>query len=39
VPTELTSQSATAMLDALVRWEAALRTLRPAREDDPTLDD
>jgi NAD(P)H-dependent FMN reductase len=34
VPTELVQQSATAMLDALVRWTAALRTLRPAVEGD-----
>jgi NAD(P)H-dependent FMN reductase len=33
-PTELVTQSAIAMLDALVRWEAALRTLRPTPEID-----
>ncbi|BEP14380.1 NAD(P)H-dependent oxidoreductase [Acidothermaceae bacterium B102] len=33
--TELMSQSATAMLDSLVRWTTALGTLRPAVEDDP----
>jgi NAD(P)H-dependent FMN reductase len=38
VPTEMMTQSATAMLDALVRWEAALRTLRPAPEDDAAKD-
>lgn len=38
VPTEVMTQSATAMFDALVRWEAALRTLRPAAEDDAAKD-
>jgi NAD(P)H-dependent FMN reductase len=33
-PTELMEQSAAAMLDALVRWESALRTLRPVPEVD-----
>jgi NAD(P)H-dependent FMN reductase len=39
VPSELAIQSATVMLGALVRWETALRTLRPSRDDDPSLDD
>ncbi|MDX6202007.1 MAG: hypothetical protein QOF82_2945 [Frankiales bacterium] len=34
VPTELVQQSATAMLDSLVRWTAALKVLRPQVEDD-----
>jgi NAD(P)H-dependent FMN reductase len=34
VPTELVQQSATAMLDSLVRWSAALKVLRPQVEDD-----
>ncbi|MDX6222466.1 MAG: hypothetical protein QOD91_1520 [Frankiales bacterium] len=34
VPTELVQQSATAMLDSLVRWTAALQVLRPQVEDD-----
>jgi NAD(P)H-dependent FMN reductase len=33
-PTEVMNQSAAAMLDALARWTAALRTLRPQVEDD-----
>jgi NAD(P)H-dependent FMN reductase len=33
-PTELMEQSAAAMLDALVRWESALRALRPVPEVD-----
>jgi NAD(P)H-dependent FMN reductase len=32
--TEIMEQSATTMLDALVRWTAALRTLRPEPETD-----
>ena len=32
--TDAMNESATAMLDALVRWTAALRTLRPVVEDD-----
>jgi NAD(P)H-dependent FMN reductase len=37
-PTEIVGQSATVMLDALVRWTAALATLRPVPEDDATKD-
>jgi NAD(P)H-dependent FMN reductase len=37
-PTDMMTQSATAMFDALVRWESALRTLRPGREDDAAKD-
>jgi NAD(P)H-dependent FMN reductase len=34
VPTELMQQSATAMLDSLVRWTGALKVLRPQVETD-----
>jgi NAD(P)H-dependent FMN reductase len=38
-PTEMMTTSATAMLDALVRWTGALRSLRPQLEDDGTQED
>jgi NAD(P)H-dependent FMN reductase len=38
VPTDLMTESATAMLDALVRWTPALATLRPTPEEDPAKD-